>query len=316
MRKLVALLLFLLLTYPASSQVPPPSGLVVNNTPVQGGSTGQCLYKQSNGRLGAQACGGGTAADVTVGTTTITSGTTGRILYDNAGVLGEMTTTGSGTQVALSTNPTFATAVTIPSVAWASIPAAGTAGKMVRVSNAGTKGSMWLDDGTRWKPLNNFAALAALDTPTGNIDNTETIVLQYTIPANLWQLNDRLRVSGTLTKSGTTDTGIFNVRIGTAGTTADALVMNSSILAAGNRSVGILTDIKLASATTAQRLGNGATSGVIGYSTAASTAFPAAVTISSAVSNALVVSITVRSSSTNDTVTVPDALISLIATPN
>jgi hypothetical protein len=51
----------------------------------------------------------GGATTMTVGSTAIASGTTGRVLYDNAGVLGEMTTTGSGTVLALATSPALVT---------------------------------------------------------------------------------------------------------------------------------------------------------------------------------------------------------------
>jgi hypothetical protein len=95
----------------AQAQLPPAGGLSVGNTPIQNGTNGLCLY-QTGGKLGEQACGTGTAADIKVGTTTVSSGTTTRILFDNAGTLGEYSLTGSGTVVAMQTAPTFLTSIT------------------------------------------------------------------------------------------------------------------------------------------------------------------------------------------------------------
>lgn len=112
MKRLLSVLFSaLVLAFPALAQLPPSTGVSINNTPVQGGTTAQCLYITTARKVGSQACGTGTAADIKVGTTTVSSGTTTRILYDNAGVLGEMTTTGSGTVVVLATTPTLVTPI-------------------------------------------------------------------------------------------------------------------------------------------------------------------------------------------------------------
>lgn len=63
-----------------------PVGLVVNSTPVVGGTNGNCLNITA-GKVGSAACGGG--GGITVNTTTITGGTTGTLLYDKAGTVGE-----------------------------------------------------------------------------------------------------------------------------------------------------------------------------------------------------------------------------------
>jgi len=99
MKRIVSALFALLWALPAAAQLPPSQGIVINQTPTQGSTAGYCLYVTSTGRVGNQACGAGTAANIQVGTTTITSGTTGRLLYDNAGVLGEFATTISSTTI-------------------------------------------------------------------------------------------------------------------------------------------------------------------------------------------------------------------------
>jgi hypothetical protein len=63
--------------------------IIINQTPIVGGTNGYVLY-DNNGVVGLEAGGGG---GLTVGTTTITSGTSGYLLYDNAGILGEIPST-------------------------------------------------------------------------------------------------------------------------------------------------------------------------------------------------------------------------------
>lgn len=106
-RFLVAL--FLLISGPAAAQIPGPAGVVINQTPVQGGTSSNCLYITSANKVGQQACGSGSAAAITVGTTAISGGATTRILYNNAGALGEYTLSGSGTVVAMANSPSFTT---------------------------------------------------------------------------------------------------------------------------------------------------------------------------------------------------------------
>jgi len=111
MRRTLAGVLFGLLfalspAYPQTITASAQTTIVVNTTPVTGGSNGQCLTI-SSGTVGSGACGSG--GGLTVGTSTITSGTTTRILYDNAGVLGEYTLTGSGTVAVMQTSPALVT---------------------------------------------------------------------------------------------------------------------------------------------------------------------------------------------------------------
>jgi hypothetical protein len=113
MRRTLAGVLFGLLfalspAYPQTITASAQTTIVVNTTPVTGGSNGQCLTI-SSGTVGSGACGSG--GGLTVGTSTITSGTTTRILYDNAGVLGEYTLTGTGTVAVMQTSPTLITPV-------------------------------------------------------------------------------------------------------------------------------------------------------------------------------------------------------------
>ena len=158
--------------------------------------------------------------------------------------------------------------------------------------------------------------LKTLNAPSASIANTETIVFQYLVPANLLRVGDRLRLWFTESKSGTTDIANMRVRLGAAGTTADALLFSAGVLAATSRAGGWILDFKLVSATTIQQLGSSNTGQVVGYGQIGAPAFPAAVTITDASANALYLSVGVFSSSTNDTVALQDAHLQIIpATP-
>lgn len=203
----------------------------------------------------------------------------------------------------------------ITSTTWANKPSAYITGQPVFISNAGTKGSHWFHDGTRWKPMNGSAVLASLDAASSNIGNSETIVFQYQMPAGLWQTGDRLRLYLGEIKSGTTDTATVRVRIGTAGTTADTQIVGVVTMAAGTRQIGLISDIRLESATSALQLTNSRSPPGYG-GTAIANAFDAAVAISSATANALWVSVGILSGGAADTVALVDAQLQLISKAN
>jgi hypothetical protein len=196
------------------------------------------------------------------------------------------------------------------SVTWANIPAAGTAGRTIFVSNAGTKGSFWYDDGTRWKPMNGQCLLASLDSASANIGSTSTIVMQATIPAGMWQTGDIIRVQGFMEKSGATDTGITVISCGTSGTTSDTGLISATWMAATSRTTDYFNDFRLESATSSQLVsiapGYGATTSVL--------ASP--VTISSAATNTLYISWGIRSSGATDTVSGRAGSVWLISKAN
>lgn len=215
-----------------------------------------------------------------------------------------------------STNPLPVSAAGFASTTFASLGAATTAGKTYYVSNAGTKGSIWMADGTRWKPLNGSAVLATLDAASATVGNTDTVRFSYQMPAAFLQLTDRLRLYLSMNKSGTADAANLNVRLGTAGTTGDTAICTlTGVLASGNRAQGFIIDWRLESATTIQRLVKGNAATAPGYSGADNTATPAAVTVSN-VSNSLFFSVSLNSAGTTDTVSLLDAQLYLVASAN
>lgn len=284
-----------------------------------------------NGALGTPSSGTatnltGTAAGLTAGTASAVAvgGITGLgtgvgtfLATPSSSNLASAVTDETGTgALVFGTNPVFTTSATLPSVAWASIPAAGNAGKVVRVSNIGTSGSLWMDDGTRWKPVSGCVTLKTMAAASSSIGNTDTLVFSYQLPAAVLQTGDRLNLRYSGAKSGTADTMVIVVRIGTAGTTADTAVGGlSAALGAANRSGGGFQEYRFDSTTTVLRLASagGTTFANGAYSSAVAAAFPAAVTLGGgqSVSDSLFVSITIQSNGTTDTVQLMDAYLQL-----
>lgn len=198
------------------------------------------------------------------------------------------------------------------SYTWATLPAIGLAGRMAWCTNFGTKGALLTDDGTRWKPVGTVT-LASLDATIGPINNTETIGLQYQFPSPaMWALKDHLRLFLTMTKSGATDAGVLGIRVGTTGAisggTPDTVILSSNLMSAANLATGVHQDYRLEDATHVQQLA-GNSAAVSGYSVASNTIFAASVVISSAVANSLYFTVTIKSSSTNNTVSLIDAVL-------
>lgn len=190
----------------------------------------------------------------------------------------------------------------------ATLPASYPTGLPVFVSNVGAKGSHWCFDGTYWNPVNGIALLSAMDATSASINNSETIVHQYQLPAAVLRVGSKLRVAYGATKSGTTDTGIIRVRLGSNGTTGDTAIYSVTAMAASARQVGHISDFRVESATTV--LGLPSSQG--GYGASSTTAFPTAYTVNN-ISGALYVNFSLYSSSTNDTVALTHAQLWLMS---
>jgi hypothetical protein len=157
--------------------------------------------------------------------------------------------------------------------------------------------------------------LASLGASPAAIAAVETIVMQARLAVGQWQTNGMIRVRTVLSKSGTTDSGRMSVRIGTAGTTADTAITGLSaqvLLSAASQAGGFEFDIKLISATSAQKVGTNAAN-VSGYGAGNAGAIAAATAITDASANSLYVTVTFSSSGATDTVTVQSGSIQLIA---
>jgi hypothetical protein len=199
----------------------------------------------------------------------------------------------------------------ITSTTWANKPSSYLTGQPVFISDVGTKGSHWFYDGTRWKALTGTAHLASLDSASTAANNSETIVFQYLIPANVLQVGDVLRFWGGMVKSGSTDTGSIRIRVGTAGTTADSLIISVTNMSAATRQFSPVFDLRVNSATVLDQVSNS----TAGYGGAVTTAAVATAAISN-ISNALYYTVSLFSSSTNDTVQLEGAQLQLITKAN
>lgn len=378
-----------LMTGGAVAQLPPSGGLSIGNTPIQFGTPSDCLYVGSGGKLAQQACGAGTAADITVGTTTVTGAANGDILTRGASALGKLTPgtgvntalgvnvgsagsfvvnggalgtpssgvatnltgtaagltagtvttnanltgpitstgnatavasqTGTGTTFAMSIGPTL-TGPIIDSVAFASLPAAASSTRrLYHVSNiGGASGIFMSSNGTRWRAFNGWALVGSIDaesTPTTN--TTPGIKLQITFPAGSLLPGDRVRLLWTQRKSGTTDTAATNIYVGTAGTTADAVIYSQTTLAAAQQQGGFQMDIRLHTDTTMGPMPTTSGSGTgSSYPAVNNAAAAATVAVPSAAANALIVSVAILTSGASNSTTIWDAQAYLINSGN
>lgn len=209
----------------------------------------------------------------------------------------------------------FASPGSMLTTTWAAKPATYPVGLPVFITDAGTKGSTWFYDGSRWKPVNGVCTLASLDSASSSINNTETIVFQYRIPAGMWQVSDRVRVWLSYIKSGATDAGAIYYRIGTAGTTSDQLIIGVNTLVAVNRQIGLVVDTRLEALTSARMLPvSRVQSGYGGQGS--SIAWDTAQPVSNAGSNALYFNLGIASGGATNTVQLVDAQLQLIAKAN
>jgi hypothetical protein len=190
-----------------------------------------------------------------------------------------------------------------PILTWATKPAAYPAGQVVFISDYGTRGTYWVYDTgmARWKPFGK-QLLKSLDALSAATNNTETIRLQQLLPAAGLQAGDRIEARLSITKSGTTDTGSLRVRVGTAGTTGDAVVYSTTFLSAAQIHGGAIVEFRADSATTLQLLARSD----YGYGGATTNGIPAPVTIPN-ISNALYVSASLLSGGATNTVIMADA---------
>lgn len=207
-----------------------------------------------------------------------------------------------------------AVASDIISSTWANKPSSAASTGLYLFTDVGSSGTLMRYANSRWRPLAGQAQLASLGASVSGITNSETIVLQTLIPAGAWQTNDTIRIWLTGTKSGTTNTSNLSVRIGTAGTTADTVITGLSafqFITAANILSGGIYDIKLISATSAQKVGNNA-AGASTYQGVTTAGAASATVISDASANALYVSVTLASSGAVDTVAIQSGQIQLV----
>lgn len=204
-----------------------------------------------------------------------------------------------------------------PSYTFAALPTTYAVGQPVWVSNIGREtmgaspvaatGSLWTFNGTVWEPSGGSVMLSKLDVAVTGLTNVEVVSGRIQLPAAFLRGYDRIRLRIGLTKSGTTDSGGLRFRIGTAGTTADTVIVAATVLSAAQLQGGYEFDIKILSSTSCVITSRND----LGIGGSTTNPVPSPVTIAN-ISNALYLDVGAVSSSTNNTVGISDAQIWLV----
>lgn len=142
---------------------------------------------------------------------------------------------------------------------FATLPAAASyTGVVARVSDVGrTGGSLWMSDGTIWRPVAPVKIYENTALVEGDLSGDDQVVLAMSYAANI--LTGKVfRVLATFGKGGTTDAmTAYGLRMGTNGTIADTQIGTTSGLTAPQRSIGVEYWFRMASVTSIEKLGTG-----------------------------------------------------------
>ena len=182
------------------------------------------------------------------GTGTYTTGSISRDTVSASSNGGALVDFGSGAKTVFATagaallNPVQAL-VSGVGILWADRPTAAAAGNgaLQWFSDIGG-GSLWRSDGTNWRPANGRTRLyakngliaAPLATLTGVTSGVFTLPETLTIPAGLIAPHSAVWGNFEIFRTGATATALVQWRIGTAGTTSDSIVYQSSMSATTN----------------------------------------------------------------------------------
>ena len=158
---------------------------------------------------------------------------------------------------------------------WAQLVATATTGLPVgascNVSSLGYQEFVW--DGTNWRPAQGFATIAQVNgsvaTPVATLSAVTAgqFTPTITVPAKLIKSNSKLVVRATVRKIGANATAVLNVKLGTAGTTADGTVFSDTIANVTNQDVHGAIAATFGTGTTSFTSTNKA--GIAGYAQAA-----------------------------------------------
>jgi len=194
-------------------------------------------------------------------------------------------------------------------------------GSQIRFTDVGggtgnvSGGSVFVANAFRWKPLNASIVLDSVDTANSAIANTTEQNLNpnhVVIPAGVVGNFDRLRLWVSLSKNGSVDTSLIQIKYGPLGTTADPVLATITTLATTNQSLGCLLEFKRLSATTMQKQGNASTD--VSYNGSSGGAYPGAVTVANMDTNPMYLSITSTMTTGAEICTLQDYTLELYAT--
>ena len=186
--------------------------------------------------------------------------------------------------------------------AWSGRPTASAVpGAVIAITGlpAAGKYTYWYSDGTRWVAMGPQMVGQKTGITSGAVQTGDQIIGQLgPFPAGLFDVGTEFKVRFSLGRNDTANAygSATNIRMGTAGTVADASIASvnlASIFVAGsgNLSFGIENESRVATATSIQKLGTAnATSSFAGVN-GSGAALNTAATVSSTTANALYVSI-------------------------
>lgn len=131
-------------------------------------------------------------------------------------------------------------------------------GAEIFVWDIGQAGVYLVSDGVNWRPRDGRQLLfqrfgditAPLDTKTGATAHTLALPQTLLIPAGLIAPHSRVDFRGEVRRTTNTATASLNVRLGTAGTTADNTVYTASMAATAGMTAQVNQSARFGSATT------------------------------------------------------------------
>ena len=195
---------------------------------------------------------------------------------------------------------------------WAARPLAGiAAGLAGRVTDVGlSPGAPVVWDGAKWV-LSSPIELLAASSGDGASSTAEQILRQITVPAGLLRACRSLTVQAMLGKTGTTGTLTPRVRIGAAGTLADATNPVATSVAATNLTASFQFGYFVENATTLRRMGSYGGSAFL-WGNPSSSAYPEELIVADVDTNALIFSASMQAASAADIVRVNRFSVTLL----
>lgn len=211
--------------------------------------------------------------------------------------------------------------VTPQAATWATRASYQQLGRAMRFTDVGGGtlaaggGTVWIWNGTRWKPQNGNVLLDAIDTANPAVASAAEQQLNpnhAAIPAGVIQQFDRLWLRLSASKDAAVDTCTLRLRFGPLGTTADPVLTTITALAGTGVSLGVFEEFKRITATSIQKQGNA--NSASSFNGADTGAFPAAVAVSDMDANIMYFSLTSQLPGGTEIATIQNYTLELYAT--
>lgn len=196
---------------------------------------------------------------------------------------------------------------------WATKPLASAYTGRAFISDIGG-GSIWISNGTRWRPEGGRVTLLSLTANVAATFGAEAIFTgtSLLIPAGLFQNYDKLRVTATLGKSASVETASQKFKLGTLGTVADTTILTQPTNVTGTSiSTGIEMEFRRETSTAVRKLGNSLTTHA--YSGPTTAAVLGTVAVSDMDANSMYFHYSNLSSANAETYTLYDYNVELIS---